>query len=67
MTMSEFNAIARIIVWILMTPIIIMFVLMTVAGVRAEIQDKKKRREEYLRKREEFFRAHLRGYKGDKK
>lgn len=67
MIVSKANAIVGTISLILMAPIIIMFVVMTIAGVRWEIRDKKRRREEYLRKREEFFRTHIRGYKGDKK
>ena len=65
--MNEFYEIARIIAWIVMTPIFLFFTWIAIGCAMADYQMKKKRREEYLRSREEFFRNHVRGYKGGKK
>jgi hypothetical protein len=67
MTASEFYDIARIIAWIVMTPIILLFTWIAIGGAIAEYQIKKKCEEEYRRSQEEFFRNHVRGYKGGKK
>ena len=59
--------IARIIAWIVMGPIFLFYTWIAIGGMIADYQAKKKREEEFLRSREEFFRNHVRGYKGDKK
>ena len=67
MTASEFYDIARTIAWIVMTLIFLLFSWIAIGGAIADYQMKKKREEEYLRTQEEFFRNHVRGYKGGKK
>ena len=61
------TSIARIIAWILMGPVFLLFTWIAIGGMIADYQIKKKRREEYLRSQEEWLRTHVRGYKGGKK
>ena len=65
--MNEFYEIARIIAWIVMTPIFLLVTWMAIGGMMADYRRKKKEEEEYLRSREEWIRTHVRGYKGGKK
>lgn len=59
--------IARIIVWIVMGPIFLLFTWIAIGGMMADYQMKKKRREEYLRSQEEWIRTHVRRDKGGEK
>ena len=65
--MNEFYEIARIIAWIVMTPIFLLVTWMAIGGMMADYQRKKKEEEEYLRSREEWIRTHVRRDKGGEK
>ena len=65
--MNEFYEIARIVAWIVMTPIFLLVTWMAIGGMMADYQRKKKEEEEYLRSREEWIRTHVRRDKGGEK
>ena len=65
--MNEFYEIARIVAWIVMTPIFLFVTWIAIGCAVADYQMKKKRREEYLRSREEWIRTHVRRDKGGEK
>ena len=65
--MNEFYEIARIIAWIVMGPIFLLFTWIAIGGMIADYQMKKKRKEEYRRSLEEWIRTHVRRDNGDKK